>query len=338
MQVTGFGYVGIHAKSLEDWTSFGRDFLGMQLVDRSAKSLAFRMDDRKQRVVIAEDGGTGPAFFGWEVADAAALDALAARLEANKVPFARGARALAEERRVKDLIILNDPSGNRLELFHGAETATDPFRPGRSISGFRTGPLGMGHAVMYVDRIDDMIAFYQDNLGFRLSDYISKPFKVVFFHVNPRHHSLAFLQSNRNAMHHLMVELYSLDDVGQGYDIAQLQEGRVAVTLGRHINDQMTSFYSHTPSEFMFEYGWGGRVVDVDTWQPEEVTYGPSLWGHERMWLPPEQRVGAREMRLKAARDGLRAPVNVIEGNYRVAPGECPWFDQVRGGRVEAAE
>src|SRR5262245_8441132 len=143
MQVTGFGYVGIHAKSLEDWTGFGRDFLGMQLVDRSAKSLAFRMDDRKQRVVVAEAGGVGPAFFGWEVADAAALDAIAARLEANKVQFARGSRALADERHVRDLIILNDPSGNRLELFHGAAVATDPFRPGRSISGFRTGPLGM---------------------------------------------------------------------------------------------------------------------------------------------------------------------------------------------------
>jgi hypothetical protein len=36
-----------------------------------------------------------------------------------------------------------------------AETASDPFKPGRSISGFRTGPLGMGHAVLHVENIDD---------------------------------------------------------------------------------------------------------------------------------------------------------------------------------------
>ena len=40
----------------------------MQLVDRSAKSLALRMDDRKQRMVVSEDGGEGVGFFGWEAA------------------------------------------------------------------------------------------------------------------------------------------------------------------------------------------------------------------------------------------------------------------------------
>ena len=39
------------------------------------------MDDRKQRVVVSEDGGEGVAFFGWEVSDAATLDQIAARLE-----------------------------------------------------------------------------------------------------------------------------------------------------------------------------------------------------------------------------------------------------------------
>ena len=143
MDIQGLGYVGIRAKSLEDWKSFGTQFLGMQLVERSDKSLALRMDDRKQRVLVSEDGGEGVAFFGWEVADAAALDGFAARLERAGVEVARGARALADERRVKDLVVLSDPLGNRLEIFHGAETASDPFKPGRSISGFRTGPLGM---------------------------------------------------------------------------------------------------------------------------------------------------------------------------------------------------
>src|SRR6266508_2300233 len=141
MDIQGLGYVGIRAKSLEDWTSFGTKFLGMQLVDRSTKSLALRMDDRKQRVVVSEDGGEGVGFFGWEVADAATLDRVAAKLETAGVKIARGGRALA------------DPVGNRLEIFHGAETTADAFKPGRSISGFRTGPLGMGHVVLHVHNI-----------------------------------------------------------------------------------------------------------------------------------------------------------------------------------------
>jgi 2,3-dihydroxybiphenyl 1,2-dioxygenase len=336
MDIQGLGYVGIRAKSLDDWTVFGTRFLGMQLIERSGKSLALRMDDRKQRVVVSEDGGEGVAFFGWEVGDAAALNAFAARLEAAGVEVARGSRALADERRVKDLVVLADPQGNRLEIFHGAETASDPFKPGRSISGFRTGPLGMGHAVLHVTDIDDAVPFYRDVLGFRLSDYMVRPFKAYFFHANPRHHSIAFIETGRSATHHLMVELYSLDDVGQCYDLALAEEGRIGVTLGRHINDEVTSFYSHSPSGFMVEYGWGGRVIEVESWQPQEVTWGPSMWGHERLWMTPDKRAEARAIRVAAAASGLRKPVNVIEGNYKLAPGVCPWWDGVLRG--EAAE
>jgi 2,3-dihydroxybiphenyl 1,2-dioxygenase len=336
MHIQALGYVGVRAKSLEDWTAFGTRFLGMQLIERSGKSLALRMDDRKQRVVVSEDGGEGVAFFGWEVADAAALHALAAKLETAGVQVARGSRALADERRVKELVVLADPQGNRLEIFHGAETAGEPFKPGRSISGFRTGPLGMGHAVLHVKDINDAVPFYRDVLGFQLSDYMARPFKAYFFHANPRHHSIAFIETGRIATHHLMVELYSLDDVGQCYDLALAEEGRIGVTLGRHINDEVTSFYSHSPSGFMVEYGWGGRVIDVENWQPQEVTWGPSMWGHDRLWMTPEKRAEARAIRVAAAASGLRKPVNVIEGNYKLAPGVCPWWDGMLRG--EAAE
>src|SRR5215831_2928514 len=102
---------------------------------------------------------------------AKALDDLAARLEQHGVEVARGARALADERRVRDLIVFNDPLGNRLEAFHGAETTSDPFAPGRSLSGFRTGPLGLGHVVLNVENVDQVLPFYREVLGFRLSDY-----------------------------------------------------------------------------------------------------------------------------------------------------------------------
>jgi 2,3-dihydroxybiphenyl 1,2-dioxygenase len=250
---------------------------------------------------------------------------------------ARGSRALADERRVKDLIVLADPLGNRLEVFHGPETTAEPFKPGRSISGFRTGPLGMGHVVLHVKDINDAVPFYRDVLGFRLSDFMVRPFNAYFFHANPRHHSIAFIETGRNATHHLMVELFSLDDVGQCYDLALSEpEKLIGVTLGRHINDEVTSFYSNSPSGFMVEYGWGGRVIDVDNWQTEEVTWGPSMWGHDRMWMTPEKRVESRELRIRAASTGLRKPVNVIDGNHKLMPGVCPWWDGVVRG--EAAE
>jgi 2,3-dihydroxybiphenyl 1,2-dioxygenase len=331
MALQALGYVGFGSADLDGWRQFGTSLVGLQAVERSSSLLAFRMDDRKQRIVIDKSMPDGARFFGWEVADAAALDALAARLEAAKIQVTAEPQAMADARRVHRLISFSDPAGNRLEAFHGAEIADTPFSPGRSISGFRTGPLGVGHVVLTVDDIDKVMPFYVDVLGFGLSDYIEQPFRAYFFHINARHHSLALIETGKNGMHHLMVELFSLDDVGQAYDVAMSEPERVGVTLGRHTNDFMTSFYAKTPSSFMVECGWGGRDIEPKTWKSFEMKAGPSLWGHERVWLPSADREVAREMRMKAAAEGMRAPVQVMDGNYKLLAGTCPWWDGVSG-------
>src|ERR1700744_5557454 len=265
------GYAGFGSDKLDDWRAFGTSLLGFQAVERGNSLLAFRMDDRKQRVVIDRAMGDGARFFGWEVADSAALDALAAKLESAGIAVTAEPKAIADARRVAALLSFHDPDGNRLEAFHGAEIDDTPFSPGRSISGFRTGPLGLGHIVLTVEHIEPLKRFYMDVLGFRPSDYIEKPFRAYFFHVNPRHHSLALIETGKAGMHHLMVELFSLDDVGQAYDVALTRPQRGGGPRGRHPNDLMTSFYAKTPSSFMIECGWGGRELDLATWQPVEM-------------------------------------------------------------------
>src|SRR3954465_1698358 len=85
MTLQALGYVGFGSSTLDDWRQFGTGLVGLQAVERSPSLLAFRMDDRKQRIVVDRSLPEGDRFFGWEVADAAALDALAARLEAAAI-------------------------------------------------------------------------------------------------------------------------------------------------------------------------------------------------------------------------------------------------------------
>jgi len=325
MQIQALGYLGVGTDKLEDWTNFATNCLGMQGLDRGAGVRAFRMDDRKQRLVVDRSLPEGQRYFGWEVADAVALDTLAARLEAAGVAVKWEPAALADQRFVTDLISFTDPSGNRLEAFHGPEIADEPFRPGRSISGFRTGPLGMGHAVLMVTSMNAALAFYRDLLGFRISDYIRQPITAYFLHVNPRHHSLALFEAPHTGMHHLMIELYSFDDVGQGYDVALGDKERIVASLGRHPNDLVTSFYMRTPSDILVEYGWGGREVDDATWQPEEMTTVASFWGHHGLF----QALGHDEPPPARAAQVARAPVQVMEGNYNRMRGVCPWWDSL---------
>ncbi|HUS95655.1 MAG TPA: VOC family protein [Hyphomicrobiaceae bacterium] len=316
MAINALGYLGIRSDRLDDWSAFAGQLLGMQEIDKGGQSLAFRMDDRKQRLVVSTEPGDALAFMGWEVETRDDLQTYAARLDRAGIAVTLGNRSLADRRLVSSIIHFEDYADNRIELFHGPMISAEPFVPGRPIEGFKTGPLGMGHAVLHVKHVEVLLPFYRDLLGFQISDFGLKPYPLYFFHVNGRHHSFAMIGSGDTGFHHFMVEYQNLDDVGQGYDIAQLEEGRVAYTLGRHTNDFMTSFYARSPSGFFVENGWGGRVIDPPSWEPYEMLDGPSFWGHERLHLPDEARKRMRELRLDAAKRGRRAP----------PVSDCPWL------------
>jgi 2,3-dihydroxybiphenyl 1,2-dioxygenase len=274
------------------------------------------MDDQAQRLIVSDEAGDTLGYIGWEVSQKGDLDKLAARLEGAGHSVTLGDKALADRRYVSDIIYCNDPAGNRVEIVWNPIKVSDPFVPGRPISGFKTGPYGMGHAVLHVADPTALVPFYCDILGFQLSDYGLKPVPLYFFHVNGRHHSFAIIGSKRAGFHHFMVEFDNLDDVGQGYDLAQTGMAEIAYTLGRHTNDYMTSYYAHTPSGFFVESGWGGRMIEPATWEPHETNVGPSFWGHERPYLPEAEREAFRNMCLQAASEGNRAPHMI----------DCPWL------------
>jgi len=331
--IQAMGYFWVGTSKLDDWTSFAGGQLGLQVVDRGGAMCAFRMDDRKQRLIF--DGGLpdGEHFFGWEVADAAALDALAARLEKAGVAVQRENLAVADQRCAAEVISFRDPAGNRVEAFYGGRVADEPFCPARHIGGFRTGTQGVGHAVLMVPDINAALAFYRNLLGFQVTDFMGPPVSLYFMHVNARHHSLAIAQGPRSRMHHLMMEFYSLDDVGQSYDLAR-QQDCVAVKFGRHSNDLMTSFYMRTPSEFLIEHGWGGREVGPD-WQPIELKSVASFWGHQGLFEslgegPPAPDAPPHSFMPPAEPD--HAPLQVIDGNYERMSGVCPWWDAIKRG------
>src|ERR1700742_1983804 len=98
MPLQALGYAGFGSADLDDWRQFGTGLVGLQAVERSPSLLAFRMDDRSQRIVIDRSLPEGTRFFGWEVAAAADLDALAARLDRAGVEITVEPQTLADAR------------------------------------------------------------------------------------------------------------------------------------------------------------------------------------------------------------------------------------------------
>ena len=283
--VTQLGYVGLEVTDLAAWQSLACDVMGMEaLPAEGSDALYLRMDERTHRLRLEAAAEERLASVGWEVPDAAAFDAQCATLEKRGVALTRGTAEERAERRVIDLAKFVDPAGFPGEIYHGPTVDGAPFRAGRSISGFKTGSQGLGHIVVTADDPDALASFYTENLGFRVSDFMEfGGGRIVFLHCNPREHSLAIVDPGLGVpagrLHHLMVEVHDLDDVGRAYDLCLGGAAPLVLSLGRHSNDEMTSFYLQTPSGFAFEYGWGGLEIDDATWQVRHYT-APKLWGH----------------------------------------------------------
>lgn len=281
--IKSLSYVGFRSPNSDEWASFGPEIFGAQLVTPPASGeVRLRVDEKVWRIAIHPGETNELAYIGWEVDGVEGLSEAIELLLGAGITVHSGDAALCRDRSVEGLAWFLDPFGFRHELSYGREIAPDPFQPGRPISGFVTGDGGLGHIVLIVPDLDLASEFYLKTLGFSHSDDIEIGMLIRFAHCNPRHHSLAFTAvPGMVGVHHLMLEVADVDDVGRAYDLVNERAIPVAMTLGRHTNDHMTSFYVRTPSGFEVEYGSGGRRVDPSETLTPRIYNGISIWGHK---------------------------------------------------------
>ncbi len=296
----GLGYVGIVANDPIAWRDFATSVCGfvpsgivpgprpagIALPTPDAGGLAadgtcyLKLDRRQWRIAVHPGASAGLAYLGWEVRSERDFAAVVARLARNAVAVREGSEAERLARGVGRLAVFEDPFGHRLELFHEA-IIDAPFHSTSGVE-FRTGELGMGHAVLFVADIEKALAFYRGVLGFARSDYMTfgpERRGIHFLRCTPRHHSLALLQIGPpSGLQHLMFETTTLDDVGRALDRARARRIPISSDLGRHRNDGILSFYMQGPSGFDVELGWDGILCGED-WCEREFAGGDD-WGH----------------------------------------------------------
>jgi 2,3-dihydroxybiphenyl 1,2-dioxygenase len=290
MNVSALGTIGLDVKDVDRWTRFATKILGAAAGERTAAgSQLLRLDERGHRIALVPGRRDDLAYLGWEVAGEPELRAVTERLEAAGVNVGRADAEFRAERGVAQLVFCTDSNGIRNEISYGAQPTLAPFSSPRGIPGFVTGDQGVGHVVLSVEDASAAMTFYRDLLGLRVSDFIDferEPgigVHMTFLHCNERHHSLAFVERPGAArrLSHLMLEMRSIDDVGATFSLCEREGVPIAMSLGRHTNDEMFSFYLITPSGFNIEIGFGGKSIDDEGW--EVRTYdAASVWGHRR--------------------------------------------------------
>ncbi len=289
-------YIAFEVPDLQPWRALLGGILGLQVHEEDGVVIG-RMDGRAARFFVSEGPADDCVAVGWQVDDAIALDGLVLKLERAGHTVEQGTAEDAAARKVQQLVRTTDPAGTPIELVVGPAEADTPFVSELVPGGFVTGDLGLGHLVVSAPDRDVSRRYYADLLGFSLSDHIRCRYfgfevDLSFWHVNGRHHSLAFGGPAPKRLHHFMVEARDVDAVGAAWDRTLRAKLPIANTLGRHPNDRMLSFYALTPCGIQFEFGWGGALVG-DGWDDSAVYDRISDWGHQ-----PPALIGKRGMTM----------------------------------------
>ena len=197
------------------------------------------------------------------------------------------------------------------------QTATEPFKPGRNISGFRTGPLGMGHVVMHcrAHRRGDAVLRGRARSSSSATICCGRS-RRYFFHVNPRHHSLALVETGKNCVHHMMMELLQPRRCRPGL---RPRAGRPGADRGdarpplRRLRDVVLHLESR-PASWSSTAG-AGRWSTTTPGSRSSARMARACGATTARGCRPRSGRSRASSASKAAEDGLRQPVQVIEGN-----------------------
>ena len=287
--IRSLGYVKVQTADIDRWRQFAFKVLGFAEGDGPDDSaLYLRMDERAARIIVVPADSDRIVTVGWEVRDHPTLELVKNALNTAGVPFKQLTQDDADARRIEEGIAFDDPAGTAVEVFHGAvldhSPVVTPFG-----ARFVTGGQGLGHVVLPAVDVPGLVEFYTDVLGFVSRGAFRVPtppefgpVRVRFLGTNERHHSLAICPAatvRDPGLIHLMVEVDSLDTVGQALDRVHADGFQLSSTLGRHTNDKMVSFYVRAPGDWDVEFGTEGMRVDEDHYSAEEIT-ADSYWGH----------------------------------------------------------
>jgi catechol 2,3-dioxygenase-like lactoylglutathione lyase family enzyme len=216
-------------------------------------------------VRLRKDAQKRMELWAFGAKDAAAVDTLAERLAQGGVQL------------VNEPGKLDTPGGGYGFRFFDVEgrtveiSADVAVRQHRKIEEKESIPVRLSHLVVNSPNPERLVAFYQQHLGFALSDTLMSPHMgevMWFLRCSSSHHSIAIARCPHVSLHHASFELRGLDEYMRG--TGRLLRAGVEKIWGpgRHMAGNNTFSYFLDPLGNTVEYTTELEQINEDTWHP----------------------------------------------------------------------
>jgi 2,3-dihydroxy-p-cumate/2,3-dihydroxybenzoate 3,4-dioxygenase len=269
-------YVRMGTADLDASVVFATRVLGLEVTERTATRAYVRGDNRDYNICYTKDqpgrhsvGFTAPAGYS--------LDEVGAALESAGVVVRRGTAAECDDRRVPEMIVFRDPTGNVIEVGR----RPPPTRPGY-VASRDAGITCFGHVGLRTAHASRDEAFWTSGLGAQVSDWIGE---AALLRIDDVHHKIALFPSNRPGVQHINFQVSCLDDLMRSYYFMKEHGVHIVFGPGRHPTSGARFLYFQGPDGMVYEYSWGVRTItqsDEASYQPRRFPFAPASfcsWG-----------------------------------------------------------
>jgi catechol 2,3-dioxygenase-like lactoylglutathione lyase family enzyme len=284
--------IALAAPKATEAAKFYVDCWGLREVARQPGAVYLRASGPEHHVLSLHDGDhKGIAYLHFAAQD---VDGLKALYEHAKAAGARIVMPLA----ALDTpgggmgFELVDPEKRRLrisaavELYPDADDAPDK-------------PRKITHVVLNAARLEGSLKFYEDVLGFRVSDWSEN--QMVFIRCNSDHHSISFNRADFAAINHIAFEMPTIDAEMRGIGRLKAANCPVRWGVGRHGPGNNIFAYFVDPNGFVIEYTTEVQSVD-------DATHEPQIWKRVPHLMDRWGTAGPPSPEIRAAMAGVPDP------------------------------
>ncbi len=286
MSIVGIEALEFGAEDVEAGKRFAADFglTPLQQAGDAHPSATFEaLNGARLSVRGVDDPSLPPAFedgstlrrMTWGAADANALAALRERLSDQPDFVDHG-----------DALECRDPNGMtvriRVSTLREVELEVPPINQWGDVRRVdqpspvyeNAKPVGIGHAVFFVDDLAATERFYRERLGFQVSDRYTD--RAVFLRMQARggHHNLFLLKlpHRGRGLNHVAFTVRDIHEVIGGGLAMTRQEWTTFIGPGRHPVSSAYFWYVNSPLGGAFEY-YTNEDYLTEAWQPREMQH-----------------------------------------------------------------
>lgn len=284
MGILRLSHVELRTPDLELATAYYSEVLGLIETAREGDRVFLKCWDEHQKysVVLSYASTYGLASFGFKVQEAADLDQLAAAVEAYGIETERIAPGELGSGS-GDTVRFRAPSGHLTDLVHDMAQVgnmlplTNPPPEPMGLIGIH--PPRIDHIFLMCEDVDEVTIFYQDVLGFRLTEQILADDGhqiCTFLERTHTAHDIAFITGPQGALHHVAFWMDDWNDLRKAADTFSFNGVPIDAGPTRHGATRGWGLYSFDPAGNRNEVYTGGYWADPDR---EPVTWTESDMG-----------------------------------------------------------